>query len=175
VMIGTAASFHALPSAHGAQGSSWLLRSSTQVSEPDSHPLAAVTVTTLTEADGRPYCDRSTGYNHHVDHAWPRSRTSERCVANFHVWRIAGEQRLSGKGIRRLLVSLRTWDQEQEGDEEPCLKMCDTTNGTARWTCLPAVAVPYRGPPENRADQIPPDLVVKPQRIDIIDVNLWLI
>src|SRR5215813_4013031 len=68
VMIGTASSFHDLPGAHGAPGSSWLLRSSTQESEPDSHPVAAVTVTTLTEPDSRPFCDRSTVYNHRVGH-----------------------------------------------------------------------------------------------------------
>ena len=60
MMIGTAASFHALPCVQGAQGASWLLCSSTQESEPDSHPLAVVTVTTLTDADSRPFCDQDT-------------------------------------------------------------------------------------------------------------------
>jgi len=53
-MIGTAASFHALPCALGAQGSSWLRRSSTQEREPDSPPCAAVMGTMHTETDGRP-------------------------------------------------------------------------------------------------------------------------
>jgi hypothetical protein len=60
-MMGTAASFHALPDAHGAPGFSSLLRSSTQENEPDSHPAAAIMVTMYTEANGRPCRDRSTG------------------------------------------------------------------------------------------------------------------
>src|SRR5919109_246097 len=76
VMIGTAASFHDLPCVHGAQGSAWLRRSSTQEREPDSHPRAAVRVTMHTEADGRPLRDRSTGCDHRVGHVWPCRRTS---------------------------------------------------------------------------------------------------
>jgi hypothetical protein len=74
VMMGTAASFHDLPCTLGAPGSSWLRRSSTPEREPDSQPLAAVMVKTLTEADGRPLCDRSTGFDHRVGHAWPLSK-----------------------------------------------------------------------------------------------------
>src|SRR5262249_33342971 len=77
VMMGIAASFHALPGAHGAPGSSWLLRSSTPEREPDSHARAAITVTTLPEANSRPFGDRSTGCNHHVGHACQGRRPSE--------------------------------------------------------------------------------------------------
>ena len=60
VMIDTSSSFHALPYVHGTHGSSWLLRSYTQESEPDSLPLVAVMAKTIPDADGRPFRYRST-------------------------------------------------------------------------------------------------------------------
>src|SRR5712691_11501321 len=51
---------HPCPCAQCEPGSSWLLRSYTQESLPDSNPLAAVMVKTIPEADDRPLRYRST-------------------------------------------------------------------------------------------------------------------